>query len=235
MSSHIISALKFKPLPHCHLRPQTCLLLLSNSTLDMTLVHLCCQKGARVSSSTVCLLTMVQLPSVSSSSRPSLHRAFSFLSQYSDESSTLLLHSTCSTQINPVHAQQHWNHTTQRDTWSAWHHLSQPFTFICQSLCFPLWLLGSIDLSPGPLFQNKCLRHTINNLSANQTLHSKYSTVFVLPVEGHFNEAFRVKPTVIELPLSKCLCPTDLCTHLSYTIDFAILITTMPIYWQGWR
>lgn len=59
------------------------------------------------------LLTMVQLPSVSSSSRPSLHRAFSFLSQYSDESSTLLLHSTCSTQINPSQVEQHWIRTTQ--------------------------------------------------------------------------------------------------------------------------
>lgn len=91
---------------------------------------------------------------------------------------------------------------------SATHCLSHTFTFICQSLGFlPLWLSGSIDLSPGPLFQDKCPRHSINNLSANQTRQSIYNSYCILP-----GETFLMKAKVIDLPLSmidKGLCPSD--------------------------
>lgn len=53
-------------------------------------------------------------------------------------------------------------------------------------------------------------------------------TVIGSSQEGHFNDVFRVKAIVIELPLSmtdKRLCPTDWYAHLSLlNIDFVVLI-----------
>lgn len=121
------------------------------------------------------LLTMVQPPSVSSSSRPSLHRAFSFLSQYSDESSTLLLHRTWSTQMNSAQMHQRTQWMTHTHTFWVTHPLSSA------SLCFPFRRMGSIDLSLGHLFQFKCPQLGIRNLSAKQT-------VIVSSLRRYFNE-----------------------------------------------
>lgn len=138
MSCHITSALKFKALPRCHLgptkRPPACSLQLH--TRD-DLLHICCQKGVRAM-----LLTTAQPPSTLSSSSPSLHRAFSFVSQYSDESSTVLLHSTCSTQMHPAQVQwQHCDHTMARHTFSP-SGCQDQLTFL-QSLYFRISVGGT--------------------------------------------------------------------------------------------
>lgn len=64
---------------------------------------------------------------------------------------------------------------TETRTQSIWLHThtpsESPIHFHLPVSVFSPLVVGSIDLSPGPLFQDKCLRHTINNLSANQTLY----------------------------------------------------------------
>lgn len=115
------------------------------------------------------LLTMVQPPSMSSSSRPSLHRAFSFLSQYSDESSTLLLHRTWSTQMNSTQMHQRTQRMTPTPPPPHTHTLSESPIHFHLPLCFPFRRMGSIDLSLGHLFQFKCPQLGIRNLSTKQS------------------------------------------------------------------
>lgn len=177
MSYHITSALKFKPLPRCHLRPtNTPPAALQLHTRD-DLVHLCCAR--------VMLLTTVQLPSESLSSRPSLHRAFSFLSQYSDESSTLLLHSTCSTRTNPAQVQRrHWNrteHMTPRRTVWVTHSLSS----------VSLWAFSPSGCRDQLTFlQGRYSRISVRgtrSIICQLTRHGRvYTTVIVSSLERHF-------------------------------------------------
>lgn len=67
-------------------------------------------------------------------------------------------------------------HMTPHTLFESHSHFHLPLYVSSPSACW-----DQLTFSPGSLFQGKSQRHTINNLSANQTLHSIYDSYWFLP------------------------------------------------------
>lgn len=103
------------------------------------------------------------------------------------------------------------------------------------SLCFPLWLIGSIDLSTEPLFRDNCLRRWINNLSESSDtvqIHDSHR----LPPERHYNKAESYSRAAAVCHWQTCVLLTEtLICHRRLICCYNNHLIMKPVYLQEWN